>query len=83
MWGRVQDVRSLALVIGCKIGKFPSSYLGLPLGSSFKSKMALELVVESREEVGFVESPFALKKRRLTLIKSLLASMPNYLLSLF
>ncbi|RVX16592.1 Auxilin-like protein 1 [Vitis vinifera] len=34
--GGVDDIDDLALDFGCKEGNVPSSYLGLPLGSSFK-----------------------------------------------
>ena len=35
--GCVENVEALAAELGCKIRSLPSSYLGLPLGASFKS----------------------------------------------
>jgi len=35
--GEVEDVESLAHILGCRIGSLPMTYLGLPLGASFKS----------------------------------------------
>ncbi len=36
--GTVPEVEDLAAVLGCKVATLPMSYLGLPLGSSFKEK---------------------------------------------
>ena len=35
--GRVHDIEGLTLELGCKVGGLPSFYLGMPLGSPFKS----------------------------------------------
>ncbi|WKA08526.1 hypothetical protein VitviT2T_026242 [Vitis vinifera] len=35
--GRVLNIEGLALELGCKVGGFPSSYLGMPLGAAFNS----------------------------------------------
>ena len=35
--GEVDNLEELACEIGCKVGKLPSSCLGLPLGASYKS----------------------------------------------
>ena len=34
--GEVDNLEELACEIGCKVGKLSSSYLGLPLGASYK-----------------------------------------------
>ncbi|RVW94823.1 DEAD-box ATP-dependent RNA helicase 39 [Vitis vinifera] len=44
--GRVNDIEDLALELGCKVGGLPSSYLGLPLGASFKSEVVWDCVEE-------------------------------------
>ncbi|RVW34912.1 putative ribonuclease H protein [Vitis vinifera] len=44
--GRVNDIEDLALELGCKVGGLPSSYLGLPLGASFKSEAVWDCVEE-------------------------------------
>lgn len=35
--GEVEDVESLAHILGCRIGSLPMTYLGMLLGVSFKS----------------------------------------------
>ncbi|RVW68827.1 LINE-1 retrotransposable element ORF2 protein [Vitis vinifera] len=35
--GRVENMEALALEAGCKVGRLPSSYLGIPLGANRKS----------------------------------------------
>ena len=35
--GKVKNLDNLACEFGCKMEKLPSSYLGLPLGASYKS----------------------------------------------
>ncbi|RVW30599.1 LINE-1 reverse transcriptase-like [Vitis vinifera] len=35
--GRVENMDDLAWEFGCKVGSLPSTYLGMPLGASFKS----------------------------------------------
>lgn len=36
--GDVDDIQALANILGCKVGVWPTSYLGLPLAAKFKSK---------------------------------------------
>lgn len=78
------DIESLAWVLGCKIGHLPSSYLGLPLGASFKSKSIWNPVIERISSRLDTWKVLLLSKGgRLTLVKVTLAAMPNYFLSLF
>ena len=42
----VDNVEDLACEIMCKVGKLPSSYLGLPLGASYKSVVVWDGVEE-------------------------------------
>ena len=44
--GRVPIMEELADILGCKMGLLPSKYLGLPLGSTFKSTTMWDLVEE-------------------------------------
>ena len=39
--GKGIPMETLALVLGCKIGSLPTSYLGLPLGAPYKSTRVL------------------------------------------
>ena len=44
--GQVDNIQLLAGILGCSIGSFPSSYLGLPLGAKFKDKSIWAHVLE-------------------------------------
>ena len=44
--GRVDYLENIVSVLGCRIGKLPSSYLGLPLGAPFKSSRVWDVVKE-------------------------------------
>jgi len=35
--GEVEDVEGLAQLLGCRVGSLPMTYLGMPLGASYKS----------------------------------------------
>ncbi|XP_077246042.1 uncharacterized protein LOC143885884 [Tasmannia lanceolata] len=74
----------LAGIMDCKLDRFPSIYLGLPLGVGKHGKASWNPIVER------VERRLATWKRnlvsrggRLTLIKAVLANIPIYQLSLF
>ena len=45
--GEVPDLPQLAHFFGCRIDSLPSTYLGIPLGDSYKSKVVWEPVIES------------------------------------
>ena len=44
--GEVSNVNALTHFFGCRVDYLPSSYLGLPLGASYKSKAVWDPVVE-------------------------------------
>ena len=44
--GRVENAELLTIVLDCKVGSLPSTYLGLPLGASHKSVMVWDGVEE-------------------------------------
>ena len=82
--GRVNDIEDLALKLGCKVGGLPSSYLGLPLGASFKSEVVWDCVEERfRKRLAMWKRQYISKGGRLTLIRSTLSSLPVYFMSLF
>ncbi|WJZ92237.1 hypothetical protein VitviT2T_011246 [Vitis vinifera] len=82
--GEVDLLEELAYEIGCKVGKLPSSYLGLSLRASHKS-MAMWDGVEERFQRRFSlwKRHYFSKGGRLTLLQSTLASLPIYFMSLF
>jgi hypothetical protein len=47
--GHVQNLDSLADIVGCRIAKLPMNYLGLPLGANFKSKSIWDPILERME----------------------------------
>ncbi|RVW49203.1 putative ribonuclease H protein [Vitis vinifera] len=81
--GCVENAELLAAELGCKVGSLPSTYLGLPLGASHKSVKVWDGVEERmRKKLALWKRQFISKGGRLTLIRSTLASMPTYLMSL-
>ncbi|RVW35135.1 hypothetical protein CK203_085898 [Vitis vinifera] len=81
--GRVENLEALDLEVGCKVGRLPSSYLGIPLGANYKSVAVWDGVGrEISENACHVKMQFISKGGRITLIRSTLSSMPNDLMSL-
>ncbi|KAJ9680532.1 hypothetical protein PVL29_019761 [Vitis rotundifolia] len=81
--GRVENAEILAAELGCKVRSLPSTYLGLPLGASHKSVMVWDGMEERmRKRLALWKRQFISKGGRITLIRSSLASMPTYLMSL-
>ena len=82
--GQVTNVPELAGILGCRVASLPLTYLGLPLGASFKSKAIWVRVVEKMEKrLAGWKRLYLSKGGRVTLIKSTLSSIPTYFLSLF
>lgn len=82
--GEVPNIEILAADLGCRVGHLPTSYLGLPLGASFKSKEAWGLVVDRvRKKLARWKAHYLSKERRVTLINAALASISVYFMSLF
>ena len=81
--GRVENLELLALEVGCKVGRLPTSYLGIPLGANHKSVAVWDGVEERfRKRLAVWKRQFISKGGRMTLIRSTLSSMPIYLMSL-
>ena len=80
--GEVDNVHALAF--GCRIGSLPITYLGMPLGASYKSPTIWNPILEKIErKLAGWKKLYLSKGERLTLLKSTLSSLPTYYLSLF
>ena len=82
--GPVPNANELAGGLGYRVLVLPLTYLGLPLGASFKQKSIWNCVMEKigKRLVGWKCLYFS-KEARLTLLKSTLSNLSTYYLSLF
>ncbi|XP_062096226.1 uncharacterized protein LOC133802006 [Humulus lupulus] len=82
LWKELVDQKASG--IGCEVGQWPIQYLGRPLGASPRSKVFWEPVVSNcAKRLDSWKSAFMSRGGRLTLIQSVLSSIPVYYLSLF
>ncbi|RVW73943.1 putative Xaa-Pro aminopeptidase P [Vitis vinifera] len=82
--GEVEGVLDMAAEIGCKVGQLPTVYLGLPLGAPNRASSVWDGVEEKmKRKLALWKRQFLSKGGRITLIKSTLASIPLYQMSLF
>ena len=82
--GVVDDVYALAEVLGCKVGKLPMTYLGMPLGASHNSPSIWNPILEKFEQkLAGWKKLYLSKGGWLVLLKSTLSSLPTYFFSLF
>ena len=74
----------MVVELGCRVGDFLVKYLGLPLGAHHKALSMWDGVEERmRRRLALWKRHYLSKGGRITLIKSTLASIPIYQLSLF
>ena len=79
----VVNVEELASKLGCGVGSLPTSYLGLPLGANHKALGVWDSVEERfRKRLASWKIQYISMGGRLTLIRSILSSLPIYYLSL-
>ncbi|RVW35452.1 putative ribonuclease H protein [Vitis vinifera] len=72
--GRVENLELLAHEVGCKVGRLPTSYLGIPLGANHKSMAVWDGVEERfRKRLAKWKRQFISKGGRMTLIRSTLS----------
>jgi hypothetical protein len=82
--GEVQNISDLADSLCCHIGVLPLSYLGMPLGASYKAVAIWNPILEKMERrLSSWQKLYLSKGGRLSLLKSTLSSLPTYFLSLF
>ena len=82
--GEVNNLDALANIVHCRVGSLPMKYLGMLLGTSFKTASIWNPILEKMEKKLFGWKRLYLSKGgRLMLLKSTLSSLPTYFLSLF
>ena len=82
--GEVDNIARLADSLDCRIGSLPLTYLGMPLGASYKAVSVWDPILEKMERrLAGWKKLYLSKGGRLTLLKSTLSSLPTYFLSLF
>ncbi|RVW41542.1 LINE-1 reverse transcriptase-like [Vitis vinifera] len=80
----VENVDELADEFGYRVGKLPSTYLGMPLGAPFKSVAAWDGIEERfRKKLAMWKRQYISKGGRITLVRSTLANLPIYFMSIF
>lgn len=78
------EVLSMAEVLGCSNGAFPFTYLGVPVGANMGLKKHWKPVVDKFEaRLSKWKAQSLSFGGRITLIKSVLNSLPTYFMSLF
>ncbi|RVW83717.1 putative ribonuclease H protein [Vitis vinifera] len=82
--GRVENVEELADEFGYKVGKLPSTYLGMSLGAPFKCVAAWDGIEERfRKRLAMWKRQYISKGERITLMRSTLSNLSIYFMSIF
>ena len=82
--GEVNNLDALANIFQCRVGSLPMKYLGMLLGTSFKTTSIWNPILEKMEKkLSGWKHLYLSKGGRLMLLKSTLSSLPMYFLSLF
>ena len=82
--GRVENADELADEFGYKVGKLPSTYLGMPLGAPFKCVAAWDGIEERFiKKLAMWKRQYISKGGRITLVRSTLSNLPIYFMSIF
>ena len=80
----VQQIQALANILKCKIERLPTVYLGMPLGAKHKAVSIWDDVLrKSERRLALWKSQYLFFGGRVTLINSVLDSLPTYVMSLF
>ena len=80
----VSNIHNLANILQCTVGSLPMIYLGMPLGTSYKTAFIWNVILKRMEKkLSGWKRLYLSKGGRLTLLKSTLSSLSTYYLSLF
>ena len=80
----VGNIGALANILRCRVGSLPMKYLGMPLGTPYKTASIWNPILEKMEKkLSGWKCLYFSRGGRLTLLKSTLSSLPTYYLSLF
>ncbi|CAN1270601.1 Putative ribonuclease H protein At1g65750 [Linum perenne] len=81
--GEVDDGEGLAKILGCSLGSFPTTYLGLPLGCRSSSRPIWEPVIHNtRLRLETWKARMLSFGGRVTLLKSVLSQLPIFYFSI-
>ena len=82
--GEVRNIQFLANILQCRVGSFPMIYLGMPLGTLYKTPSIWNPILKRMDKklLGW-KWLYLSKGGRLTLLKSTLSSLLTYYLFLF
>ena len=82
--GEVNNLDALANILHCRVDNLLMKYLGMPLGTSFKTASIWNPILEKVEKkLSKWKCLYLSKGGRLMLLKSSLSSLPTYFLFLF
>ena len=82
--GEVEKIEEMAVELGCRVGSLLTVYLKLPLGAYHKTLSMWDGAEETmRRRLALWKRQYISKTGRIILIKSTLASIPIYQLSIF
>jgi len=80
----VPQIKEMAGILGCSVGKLPTTYLGMPLGNNHKALEIWDSTLEKTEKkLSGWKAQYLSLGGRLILINSVLDSLPTYVMSLF
>ena len=81
--GRVENVEDMATELGCKVGSLLHTYLGMSLSARFNSVAVWDGIEERfHKRLAMWKHQHIFKGARITLIRSMLSSLPIYLMSI-
>ena len=82
--GEVRNIGALANILRCRVGSLPMKYLGMLLGTPYKTASIWNPILKKMERKLYGWKCLYLSKGgRLTLLKSTISSLPTYYLFLF